>query len=439
MSAEVQRLCRVLANGLVAGRWDALSMRERADAELGCGGERWPQALMYRILREFPFGPPPKQSLLEGFLAVDSGVRRAIKTHGYKRRAMVLPVPVSPRFDAVREWGLPQIRSSGQLAAFCGLTVPRLRWLADVDGLEWRAESSRLRNYRYKRVCKRTGGTRLLESPKPRLKEVQRLVLDEILYRIPSHDAAHGFCPGRSIETFVEGHVGQQVVMRIDLRQFFPSIDAKRVQAIFRSVGYPFSVSRVLAGLCTNTTWQGVLNDPFEKDGSKNLAVPHLPQGAPASPALANLCAYRLDCRLSGLAKKFGGFYTRYADDLVFSGDRYFSNRLSRVRVLTYAVCLDEGFSIQQRKTRVMPASTRQSVAGVVVNSRLGVDRREFDALKAILFNCVRFGLESQNRAGHPHFYQHLRGRIAWVNQIHPQRGEKLMALFRQIEPGVSQ
>jgi len=161
---------------------------------------------------------------------------------------------------------------------------------------------------------------------------------------------------------------------------------------------------------------------------------PHLPQGAPTSPALANLCAYRLDCRLAGLARSVGVEYTRYADDLAFSGRVEFVRRVEGFSTHVAAIVMEEGFQVNHRKTAILRRSMRQLVAGLVVNEQLSVSRKEFDCLKAILANCVRFGAMSQNRAGHANFRQHLMGRVSFVSMVHPSKGKKLQELFDRIQ-----
>src|SRR5262249_19106432 len=140
---------------------------------------------------------------------------------------------------------------------------------------------------------------------------------------------------------------------------------------------------------------------------------PHLPQGAPTSPALANLAAYRLDARLAGLAESVDAQYTRYADDLVFSGGATFARTIGRFPVHVAAVALEEGFAVQHRKTRVMRQGVRQRAAGVVLNRRINLPRADYDQIKAILCNCLRHGPQGQNRAGVDDFRAHLSGRIA--------------------------
>ena len=161
---------------------------------------------------------------------------------------------------------------------------------------------------------------------------------------------------------------------------------------------------------------------------------PHLPQGAPTSPALANICSYRLDCRLSGLANAADAAYTRYADDIAFSGDERFERHVDRFSTHVAAICMEEGFSVHHRKTRVMRRGVRQHLAGLTINSHSNVMRADFDRLKAILTNSLRHGPESQNREQHPAFRQHLEGRVAFVAAINPGKGARFREIFEQIE-----
>src|SRR5262249_46385399 len=158
------------------------------------------------------------------------------------------------------------------------------------------------------------------------LKALQRRLLHEILERIPPHPAVHGYRRGRSVVTHAATHCGRRVVLCFDLRHFFPSVPAARVHGLWRTAGYPTEGARLLTGLCSTVVPEEVWQTAPGRDSSgaaweerQRFRSPHLPQGAPTSPALANLCAHRLDCRLHGLAQSLGAVYTRYADDLAFS------------------------------------------------------------------------------------------------------------------------
>jgi RNA-directed DNA polymerase len=194
-----------------------------------------------------------------------------------------------------------------------------------------------------------------------------------------------------------------------------------------------------LTGLCTTITPVGVIDRLSAVSGGEAplraiYGVRHLPQGAPTSPALANLLTWRLDLRLHGLARRAGANYTRYADDLTFSGPADFAKSPRRFDAAVTKIIGEEGFRVNPAKTRVMPRHARQRVTGVVVNDHCNIDRAGFDTLKAILHNCVRRGPQSQNRARVPDFRRHLEGRITWVEQVNPQRGAKLRQLFERIE-----
>ncbi|MGH3494737.1 MAG: reverse transcriptase domain-containing protein, partial [Sciscionella sp.] len=163
----------------------------------------------------------------------------------------------------------------------------------------------------------------------------------------------------------------------------------------------------------------------------RRLAAPHLPQGAPSSPAAANIVAYRLDRRLCGLAEAMGARYTRYADDLAFSSVA----GLDTVALCSAvgSICAAEGFRVRTDKTRIARAHQSQRLAGLVVNADPAPSRRAYDELRAVLHNCARTGPEEQNRSGHADFRAHLRGRMAWLSAGRPNRAARLQGLFDRI------
>ena len=323
------------------------------------------------------------------------------------------------------KFDVPRWSRTAGVAEAVGLTPAELDWFADPGG--WlRTKATPLQHYRY-RI---RSDHRLLEAPKERLREVQRRILRSVLDRVPPHAAAHGFVRGRSVHTFAAPHAGHDVVVRIDLRAFFPSVSQTRVRAVFDALGYPTPVSRVLAGLCTTATPPGVLAQlPF--DAASRLRGAHLPQGAPTSPALANLVAYRLDRRLTGLARTHRACYTRYADDLAFSGTELAVDRLIHA---VGRIVADEGFSVHPANTRIMRAHRRKHLAGLVVNTRPQAARADYDDLRALLFNCARYGPDSQNRDGRPHFREYVYGRIAWVGESNESRKRSLHALAARVD-----
>ncbi|QOY86896.1 reverse transcriptase family protein [Paludibaculum fermentans] len=396
----------------------------------------WLLPLARRYLKAHGALTRPKRQEVIRFLLDDTGFRhRAHKLSVAKW--LTEPQRMQP-VQAAAEWNLPELVTEGDLASWLSVRPEELDWFADPKGLNARTSRPPLEHYHYRVLAKRRGGIRLIEAPKPRLKEMQRQILGEILDLVPAHPAAHGFCPGRSIRTFAEPHVGRPVVLRMDLQDFFPSLPAARIQAVFRTLGYPELVADLLAGVCTNRTHSSVLRTPRPAIPQVELIEarrlyhwPHLPQGAPTSPALANLCAYRADCRLTGLARNFGAIYTRYADDLAFSFGQ--PSDVRRFSTYAAAILLEEGFAVNHRKTRIMTRGMQQRLAGLVTNDHLNIPRSDFDTLKAILTNCVRLGPATQNRAGVPDFRAHLNGRVGFVESIHTGKGSRLRAIFDNI------
>ena len=266
-----------------------------------------------------------------------------------------------------------------------------------------------------------------------------RRLLEKILLWVPVHPAAHGFVRSRSVRTHSAEHVGADVLVCLDLRSFFTAVTMARVDGVFRAMAYPEAVARTLAGLTTHRTPTWVLARMPSGGGSADrhrlharLRTPHLPQGAPTSPGLANLAAFVLDRRLTGLATTLGAHYTRYADDLAFSGSALLSpSRL--VRVVT-AIATGEGFTVNTAKTRVRRSTQRQQLTGVVVNARPGIAREERDRLRAVLHDVRLHGVESANRAGHLAFRAHLDGRVGWVESVNPAQGGRLRRQFDAID-----
>ncbi len=432
-------IARALSNAFVAGEIDVDRLAERGSRILGKRW-RWLRPLARRVVARFAGRPRPRHTTVTEFILSDHGFLRACAKHKLRIADVLAVSSMMCPIDVADSWRLPPILNAGELADWLGVTIDELDWFADLRTLEFKSSLGRLRHYHYRLLTKRFGQVRLIEAPKPRLKEIQRRILKAILEQIPPHGAAHGFCAGRSIQTFAAPHVGRTVVLKIDMQDFFPSISAARIQGVLRAAGYPECVANLLAGLCTNATpldvWQGdqAKSRLLVQEARWRYSQRHLPQGAPTSPALANLCAYRLDCRLFGLARSVGAVYTRYADDLAFSGDDHFLRAARRFHAHVCAAVMEEGFSVHHRKTRIMQQGVRQRLAGVVVNERLNVPREDFDRLKATLTNCIRTGPQSQNRGGLDEFRHHLNGRVSFVESLNPAKGHRLRRLYDRIE-----
>jgi RNA-directed DNA polymerase len=436
-------LLRVLAGAFLAGESTVEAIVSRAQGTLGRPW-RWLRPLAQRFVAAYGGGTRPRRRDVVRFLREDLGFSRSLTKYRHELSVdqwLTEAQQMQPA-GAAATWVVPAIESTAALADWLMVDAAELEWFADLKGLGCgRKIPARIKHYHYRALTKRSGTIRLIEAPKPRLKQLQRRILALILDKIPSHPAAHGFIQGRFIGTFAAPHAGQRVVLRMDLRDFFPSISGARIQSFFRTAGYPESVADRLGGICTNAAPQDAWKvpafdvDPLQlREAQVLYARPHLPQGAPTSPALANLCFYRADCRLKGLAKSAGAVYTRYADDLAFSGGEAFERCAARFSTHVAAILREEGFATHHRKTRIMRQGVRQHLAGLVTNQRVNVIRADFDRVKAILTNCIRFGPESQNRDAHPRFRLHLEGRVNFVETIHAARGKRLRNLLEQIE-----
>lgn len=333
---------------------------------------------------------------------------------------------------ALRQSGLPVFHNPEELANWLGLPLTKVAWLVHRFSAG-KAVSPETAHYHYTWRQKRSGGLRLIESPKQTLKQVQTKILREILDCIAAHPSAHGFVPERSVLTNAMPHVGHGIVIKFDLTNFYTTVGFSRVVAIFRTLGYSREAA-IWLGLLTTTAVP--TNLPFDR--KKLYAVlpylrRHLPQGAPTSPALANLSAFHLDARLTGMAHAFGAKFTRYADDLTISGPADLSSGLRTLIPLVEQIIRRERFQSNRQKRQVLREHQRQSIAGVVVNVKPNVKRADYDRLKAILTNCIRLGPSTQNRDQVGDFAAHLRGRIAHVMQLNAERGERLLALYQQI------
>jgi RNA-directed DNA polymerase len=446
---ERRELANELADAFLASPWTAEMV---AESGAGCL-DRWPswmEALALSVVAVHR--TPPVDRRAELVSAIGAFLANRPPSAGESEPPRILRLLIDEHATTLsrldHSWPIAEIESVADLAERLELSEGQLAWLADVRGLERTVADEKLRNYRYRLLGRRAGLPRVIEAPKARLKEIQRWVLHKILDHVPAHEAAHGFIPGRSAVTHSRLHTRQDAVLRLDLKDFFASIAARRVYGIFTMLGYTPSVAHVLTGISTNTIPQLVWRHiPTTADPrlvqprfwlGRQLATPHLPQGAPTSPALANLAVFRLDRRLAGLAAASGFRYSRYADDLTFSGSARLRRRREHFEALAASIAREEGFALNRDKAVMRSAGDRQSVCGVVVNVHPNIVRPEYDRLKAILHNAARHGPASQNRSGIADFEAHLRGRISWVSSVNPGRGEKLRRRLGEIDWGKS-
>lgn len=410
-------------------------MRKRARQAFGQGYSRRADRLVDEVLATQRSPYPPHRNALEQQIRSGTAID-GLSGRATERLLALRPKPKPPQFKPLAKLeaaAIPKLTTTIDLAAWLQCPIDQLDWFTDERRTLHRECSDVLQHYDYHWRQKRSGAWRLIEAPKPRLKALQRRILKGILEHLAAHGAAYGFVAGRSCAEAAAKHAGEDVVVTVDLRDFFAATPLRRIHATFRCLGYPHAVARALTGLCSTSAPRHVSREHLDHEGCQRHLNRHLPQGAPTSPALANLAAQGLDRRLTGLANRFDARYTRYADDLTFSGDETFHARANAFLKAVEAIARDEGYALNAAKTRIMPSHTRQTVTGIVVNDHINVARTDFDALKATLTNCLRHGPANQNRDAHADFRAHLDGRIAWVERLNLRRGEKLRRLFDAI------
>lgn len=312
---------------------------------------------------------------------------------------------------AVAERGLPGLDTFMDLAGVLELTPQQLQWLA------YERSSDDTDHYTRFEIPKRSGGMRLISSPKPAMRRAQQWIREMILKPLPVGPAATAFRPGISIVDNARQHADAEVVVRIDLKDFFPTITFDRVRGFFQSLGYNPGVSTVLALLCTDAPRARV-----SMDGQVSYVIigkRGLPQGACTSPDLANLIAAGLDARLVGLAKAFGWTYTRYADDLVFSSRSDDPDAARLVHAVT-RIAGDEGFQVNDRKTRIMRSPNRQTVTGLLVNDQVRLTRQDLRRIRAFLHRCETRGVEAVSQETGKDAVAVARGYYAYVHMVMP-------------------
>jgi retron-type reverse transcriptase len=317
---------------------------------------------------------------------------------------------------------LPPLDTPQQLAEALGLTIGQLRQLC------FHRDVATTLNYRRFTLPKRNGSARAIWAPLPRLKAAQRWVLHNVVERLRVHGAVHGFFAGRSTVTNAQRHAASRVVVKMDLKDFFPTITVPRVKGLFRKAGYRERIATLLALLCTESPREVVT-----RDGNSlfvSLGPRCLPQGAPTSPAITNALCLRMDRRIAGAAHKLGWRYTRYADDMTFSlplahkGKPHLGVLLGLVR----KVVEEEGFTVHPDKTRVARAGGRQTVTGLVVNGADASPRVPRELRRQL--RAAAHNLESGKPLKQGESLARLAGYAAYVYATDAKVGARLLESF---------
>jgi hypothetical protein len=250
--------------------------------------------------------------------------------------------------------------------------------------------------YRSFKRLKSDGTFRVLYNPQGPLKLLQQKVKRHIVDFAPVLGCVHGGVRGRSVITNARPHIKKDIVFCLDIKDFYPSVKPHVVCAIFERLGFSSEVARLLTDI---TTWDN-----------------QLPQGVATSTGLANLSMTRVDLRLQTLANRQGFAYSRWVDDLTISG----SQRLLNFRRLIQRIVAEEGFVIKPEKMHLMHSGMRQVVAGVVVNRKPNVPKKERRLIRLAVFQ-----FRAARRPDRISLDQ-IRGKISWLSQVNPTLGGRL-------------
>lgn len=310
--------------------------------------------------------------------------------------------------EQLERYGLPIWKNETDLAEALGISVGKLRYFSI------HREKEQAPHYITFAVKKRSGGERLIMAPKRQMKAIQRILLETMVEKLPCSEYAHGFRKQRSVKSGAEAHVGKSVVIHMDIKNFFPTVHFGRVRGLLIAYGYSYPVASTLATLMTECERQPVQieEELYHVPVSSRYCV----QGAPTSPALCNAILLRFDRRMAGLARSLGMEYTRYADDITFSGDD--KSVCARIIKRATSIVTSEGFEVNEAKTKVMRRGQRQKVTGVTVNETLGLSRKERRKIRAAI-HSYRQNPDPAKRA-------EIEGKLAWLHMLNPDQAEAL-------------
>lgn len=256
-------------------------------------------------------------------------------------------------------------------------------------------------HYRLVSIPKKSGGIRELNVPSHYLKHIQRCILDKLLYSLPVSEYAKAYLPDAKLIDNALPHIGKEKVLKLDIKSFFDNIDSDMVCSVFSRLGFESAATSLLANICT---LEGVL-----------------PQGAPTSPHIANLVMMYFDNRVGDFCKVRNVAYTRYCDDMTFSGD--FEEK--EITCFVEHLLLKQGFELNHKKTTCISSSQQQKVTGIVVNEKPQISSAERRKIRQEVYYLSKYTVLSCMRKMDIHTTQieyltSLQGRISFALQINP-------------------
>lgn len=340
----------------------------------------------------------------------------------------------------------PVIFTIEHLAVVIGVESDYLRFL--VGDIKWeKVEFDRFeykeKRYKYFKFKKKRGGYREIIAPHKDLKYIQKWLLFNILNKYPLKESCKGFRQGISIKDNAKTHEKSDIILKVDLLKFYDTITEKRVYGVFRAMGFHGNLSVSLAKLCTAKHqpdyWEAftereklILSELVKTKPSI------LPQGAPSSPALANIVATKMDSRFEALSKKMNFFYSRYADDLTFSikGD----GMLPPIKLIS-RIINDEGFYINEDKIQYMKKGTKQFVTGLTITNGVHTSKKYRKQIARHIHFCRKHGVENHLNKNYNdfkgynslNFYDWLYGHICYIHSIDEKYSNRLLNDFNKI------
>ncbi len=331
---------------------------------------------------------------------------------------------------ALKNKDLPVIFSVHHLCLLAGVNVQSILKLC---------HSSRAGSYKRFKLKKKKGGYRVIQTPTEELKYLQRWILSNILEKQSSHSSSKGFDKSSSIKINAETHLGQESILKLDLLRFFDSISEKQIYRVFRGLGYHGNVAVSMAKICTIVPSGSFINSfKKEEQGLKQYILNHgtgiLPQGAPTSPKLSNIFCYQLDNRLTKFASKNGLKYSRYADDLTFSGN---CEKISIVKKAIVKIIKDEKLYVNHGKTKILKRGSPFFVTGLSVNNSIvkipsrrkkDIEHHIYHCLNSVEKHIVTAKIKKRN------FKDWLFGNIAFVYSVEKETGERYFKDFNKIQ-----
>jgi RNA-directed DNA polymerase len=321
-------------------------------------------------------------------------------------------------------------------------SLPHLCLLSgvNIDNVVELCNTKRIAEYRRFKLKKKRGGFRVILIPNDEIKYLQRWILINILEKVPSHLSCKGFDRNSSIKQNAEGHLKKNAILKIDLLRFYDSINEKRIYGIFKFLGFHPNLAVSLAKICTivpdDLFMSSFKSNEFHLSAiieSKKEGI--LPQGAPTSPKLSNLVAFRLDKRLTKLSIKHNLTYSRYADDITFSGN---VDALKKNKKVVYRIIKEENFFVNYAKTKLLIRGNPFFVTGLSVNNnQVTIPKKRKKEIEHHLFHCIKNGVEEHiNRCEikNRNFKEWLLGNIAYVFSVEKELGQKYFNDFNKIQ-----